>query len=265
MFRQNESDLLGLFSMRRNPKPVNINSTHEPHNGLEFDAMRLMCDLEARMAKLEKAFEGSGFLLAQVLPDIPAEAPKRPGPKPVPIWSLIPERDSLVEMLEAYWPELEFLCRPSPNEQELESALHAIAKAQAGHYSHPAKKLIGHLPELVDFLSSDRFRGNPRQIANAFAGFPKIGIWRSLKQCQSRPCNRPIGQRAIKSYISRKHPNLYRELIADYSLPNFARALRAYRSQDRKLDPFRADYLYLCWQSCKPNNFALGASAIELH
>ena len=110
-----------------------------------------------------------------------------------------------------------------------------------------------HLPEVVKFLSSDRFRNDPRQLANAFARFPGISTWRSLKICQADPCNDLIGNRAIRAYIRRKHPTLYAELDRNHDLINFANVSNRYRSKDRNLRGYRADVLLQCWYEGVPN------------
>jgi len=143
----------------------------------------------------------------------------------------------------------------------LRRALETIAEREGSlpasqrRHDWPALHLLKHFPELIQFLSSDRFRRDPRQVANAFAGVPSVSVWRSLKLCQADPCNNPIGSRAIRSYIRRKHPELYQRLLADYSLVNFATALKSYRSKDQKLNQFGAQYLFLCWKQCTPESW----------
>ena len=248
--------------MRRKPSASGENPTQSSRSGRKFDAERSIRALEERVTRLEKAFNNAVYPLEQAASEIQTEVQKRPGPKPVHFEGLIHDRDTLVQMLECFWPELEPLCRRPPKREGLRIVLEAISRRQAGRYAQASKHLADHIPELVNFLSGDRFRGDPRQIANAFAGFPKIGTWRSLKLCQSKPSNFCIGDRAIKAYIRRKHPGLYRELSADYSLPNFARALKTYRTQDQNLSPFRADYLYSSWKQCESDYKRIGVDLL---
>jgi hypothetical protein len=112
---------------------------------------------------------------------------------------------------------------------------------------------LENLADLADFLSGDRFRRDPRQIANAFAGSNTMGVWRSLKRCQAYPSNEPIGQRAIRAYIRRKHARLFARLSADYSLPNFANSLRSYRGKDANVRALTAQALCICWKRCDPD------------
>jgi len=46
------------------------------------------------------------------------------------------------------------------------------------------------------------------RLPNALAGAP-LNWWTSLKMCQAEPCDFPIGHRAIKAYIRRKHKRLF--------------------------------------------------------
>ena len=248
--------------MRRTASKTTNNSTQSSQLGRKLDATCLIRDLAERVTKLEKAFESAVAPLDLAVSEIPIGEPKKPGPKPIHFWGLLSDRNTLVRMTEYYWPELEPLCWPKPKPQILKKVLEAISFQQTSWYAGASKHLLEQIDNLVEFISTDRFRRDPRQIANAFAGFPKISTWRSLKLCQSSPCNDPIGSRAIKSYIRRRHPELFRTLDADHSLPNFASALRAYRTKDKNLSVFRDGYLYHCWKQCKPDYAAI---AVHLH
>jgi hypothetical protein len=244
--------------MQRTSARREHDSTQISHSRRKLDATSLIRDLSERVARLERAFANTVAPLDLAASEIPATERKKPGPKAIHFQMLLSDRDTLVQMLESYWPEIEPLCWPRPKPKPLSLVFEAITNQQGSWYARASKHLVEHIDKLVDFLSTDRFRRDPRQIANAFAGFPAIGIWRSLKLCQSNPCNHHIGNRAIKAYIHRKHPDLFRDLDADYSLPNFASALRTFRTKDQKLSAFRADDLYQCWEQSKPNYTAIG-------
>jgi hypothetical protein len=227
------------------------NLTHNSQSASKFDAQRSIRELQNRVSKLEQQLQRLTDISGGE-DEIPTGEAKRPGPKPAHVWSIRAERDRLVRMLEDFWPEIEPLCTPRPNPDGLRKVLTAIANASAGRDDLAAKHLLKHLPKVVKFLSGDRFRRDPRQIANAFAGSPQVSIWRSLKICQAEPCNDPIGNRAIRAYIRRKHLGLYRDLQADLSLVKFASALKRYRSTDPKLKMYSASTLYRCWKGCSP-------------
>jgi hypothetical protein len=233
-------------------------STQNTHFGRQIDATRSIQELEDRVARLERLLESAAAPLDYGAGIVPIEERKRRGPKPIHLQMLRSDRDALVQMLENYWPELEPLCGPKPEPKSLRAVLEAIPSHQTGWYGPAAKQLLKHFDVFVKFLSTDRFRRDPRQIAGALAGVPSIGTWRSLKLCQAVPSNYPIGNRAIKSYLRRRHLELYQRLSADYSLPNFVIALRKYRTKDQKLAAFGAQYLYQSWPACKPNYAALG-------
>jgi hypothetical protein len=251
-------DSAGDFLMRRRPKIQKLDSTQKANLGKQFDATLSIRELQERVTRLERAFENGVAPLDYAAQPLPTEERKRPGPKPIHLQVLRSDRDTLVQMLENYWPELEPFCCPKPRPKSIRAVLEAIPSHQTGWYGPAAKQLLKHFDVFVRFLSTDRFRRDPRQIANALAGIPAVGIWRSLKLCQANPSNYPIGNRAIKSYIRRRHPELLQQLIADYSLPNFVTALRKYRTKDQKLASFGAQYLYQSWRDCQPNYGALG-------
>ena len=239
--------------MRRTAEVASSISTHSAHRRMKFDAERVIRALEQRVARLEKALENGVGPIEYLVQEIPTSEPKKPGPKPIHFQGLLADRDTLVQMFENYWPEIEPLCYPKAKPDSLLRVLEAISTQKMSSYAESAKHLTKQFDAILKFLTSDRFRRDPRQIANALAGVPQVGLWRSLKLCQSRPTNYPIGQRAMKAYIRRKHPVLFRRLAADADILNFVSALRSYRTKDQWLAGLHADYLHMCWQQAKPN------------
>jgi hypothetical protein len=248
--------------MKRRPRPTPSNSTQKAQSHHHFDAERSYRELQQRVAKLESIVADSmGMALHDWSSDLSPER-KKPGPKSIHDVALISRRDRLIQMLESYWPELEPLCEPNPDPRSLGNLLRRIARRERhptnnGRHAQAAEHLLKDLADLGDFLSGDRFRHDPRQIANAFAGSEDMGVWRSLKRCQAHPSNEPIGQRAVRAYIFRRNRRLFDRLSADYSLPNFVSSLRAYRGKDSKLRAFTAQYLYMCWKKCDPDHAIL--------
>jgi hypothetical protein len=240
--------------MRRKTLKASNVSTHNAHPSKEFDAVRSIRALEERVRQLESDL---GHLRGSTdLAHIPSLAPARksPGPKPVNVWMVLSDRDNLVQMLEYYWPEIEPLCVPAPDAKMLSRVFDSISKLEPRRYEHHARHLHKYVAEVCDFLLTNRFRSDPRQIANAFAGFPAVGIWRSLKICQASPCNDPIGSRALRAYIRRRHPRLYERLSADYSTPNFAVAMKKYRTKDQKIIGCGGAFsLYIWWKQSVPD------------
>jgi hypothetical protein len=239
--------------MRRKAAKAGITSTHTRESRQEIDATRRLCGLEDRVAELER-------VVAQLMREselandlLPGPEPVRPGPKPKHSSLLLHDRDAILQMLESYWPEIEPHCCPKPTPDLLKGVLTAIRKRAFDRHRLPASELLKHFQELVTFLSSGRFRSDPRQIANAMAGFPAIGFWRSLKLCQASPSALPIGERAIRAYIRRKHRELFGNLEAELSVSNFADALTSYKSKDPHLAPYGAEYLLQSWHKCKLN------------
>jgi hypothetical protein len=244
--------------MRRTTQPNSPISTHSAHSRRRFDARRVIRDLELRIARLEKAIDSGVGPLEYLAQEIPAAQPKKPGPRPIHFQGLLGDRDTMIQMLEAYWPEIEPLCWPKPKPNTLLRVLEKISEQKLSSYVQAAGHLTRHFEPFLKFLASDRFRRDPRQIANALAGVPQVGIWRSLKLSQSRPSNYPIDARAVRAYIRRKHPVLFRRLAADMDLLNFVSALRSYRTRDRWLAGLNAQYLHQCWRESMPNYRALG-------
>ncbi len=250
--------------MRRKESKSEDNSTHTLPAKREFDARRSIQALQKRIAKLESAVADLIAARNADFDELPQAERKRPGPKPRHRGMIFSDRDRLVEMLEYYWPEIEPMCSPRPNGEGLKRVLESIPGQALGRYEFPAKHLLVHLSQVLEFVLGDRFRGDPRQIANAFAGFPNVSVWTSLKLCQGRPFDNPIGNRAIRAYVRRKHRELHGRLTADYSLTNFATAIRDYRTKDAKLNPFDARYLYTSWQQCLERVSKIGSASNQV-
>jgi len=244
--------------MRRTATSNSSISTHSAQSTHKFDAERLVRALEQRVARLEKALANGVGPIDYLSQELRTAELKKPGPKPIHFQGLLADRDTLVQMFETYWPEIEPLCWPKAKPKSLLRVLEAASAQKMSSYAQAARHLAKHFDSVLKFLASDRFRRDPRQIANALAGVPQVGLWRSLKLCQSRPTSYPVGQRAMKAYLKRKHPVLYRRLAADVDILNFVSALRSYRTKDRWLAGLNADYLYMCWQQAMPNYRALG-------
>jgi hypothetical protein len=161
-------------------------------------------------------------------------------------------RDCMVDMLESYWPEIEPSCVPVVRAAALRDVLKAIAQTVGSQHRICIERLLRNFRVLVEFLGTDRFRGDPRQVANALAGVPEIGYWRSLRLGQAEPCRGRIGQRALKAYIRRRHPTLYDKLEEEIELVHFANVWRTYRSKDANLRIYHAKAILHAWMVAEP-------------
>ncbi len=219
-----------------------------------YDAHSRQRALEQRVAKLEKRVEDleaqqASEKLRRSLQLRPTRRRGRPAEYKPYIFSI---RDDIVRMLEEYWPELQLFFAWSDKSANIKAALESIARRPehipGGHDRISAQHLLDHFDTLVAVLSSDRFRGDPRQVANAMAGVPDIGWWRSLKICGETPCSLPVGERAVREYLRRKHKRLYEILVAadDPSL-----TLQQYRTRDRLIIAMQSDPRYAAqiWQA----------------
>jgi hypothetical protein len=250
--------------VRRREAKSKINSTRQSYLGKKFDARLSVRALEGRIAALEsavqslkKAFE-SVHRFDPMDSELPIAKLRRRGPKPVPDSQLTEMKDTLVLMLESYWPELEPLCSSSFDPAGLKTVLEAIEKKSISPYSSAAAHLLKHFDELLWFLKGDRFLHDPRQIANAFAGVPEIGTWRSLKRCAPLHCMVPFEGRALKDYIRRKHRRLFQTLSERENLVGFAAVWTKYRTKDENLTGLTALTLYESWQNCQPRYESIG-------
>jgi hypothetical protein len=188
------------------------------------------------------------------------------GPKTISDAELDLRRNASVLLLEPNWPELGVLCGPEPDLNALKKALmkfakppndgpNAQARLEAINFHRPAaRRLLENFDQLAEFLTNhqERFAGDPRQIANATAGCPDIRFWTSLKRCQRRPSDIVIHERAVKSYIHRKHPKLYKKLLENPGTPELAAFWLRYRTKDGALGGLKAADLKRLWQMGVP-------------
>jgi hypothetical protein len=258
-------------STKRRASKTAINSTHGARNTRQFNAEQSWRGLEARIERLE--------LLIGMLPDthesenhpyirVGGKHLKTRGPKTIPDFELSDRRDELITFFESNWPELEPLCTPSPDLEALRQAFQAfanpgrsktpwgtqvafVAPGIVGNHSAAVTRLL--LPKTFSqferFLRGQqkRFAANPRQLANAIAGCPDLTFWTSLKRCQQLPFRFGIDQRAMRAYIRRLHPRLYKKLSERPGLPELAAFCHKYRTQDVYVAQLRAEALERFW------------------
>jgi hypothetical protein len=210
---------------------------------------RRVTELEKKLAQAKSGdFPGDAYTLGA------AEAATRRGPKPrCQHEEFLLFRDLIVDMLETHWPEIQLTCVPILRAESLKVALKIIARRDTSQHGICAQHLLRNYETLLRFLRTNRFRGDPRQIANALAGAPTLGFWRSLKLGQAEPCPARIGQRALKAYIHRKHRTLYDELEERIDLVHFTNTWRNYRKRDKNIRDFLASAIHHAWIVAEPS------------
>jgi len=247
-----------MKTTRRKPNSTaNIVTLPGPKRTLR-DAWQEIDVLKAEVERLKQAtrpLRDSADFDDNAPAEQPLPNPKR-GPRPKHGDWLYNRRDELAGLLESYWPEIEPLCYPKVNPRELRQMLRKIEKFQGGTVRDNFTRLLHNFPQLIAFLESDRFRGDPLQIANAMAGVPQIGWWRSLKLCQKkRDTYIGISQRAVKAYVRRKHPRLYANLELQPNDPiHFMLCMRNYRTREKNMWVYKKypHQLLAAWESAKP-------------
>ncbi len=157
----------------------------EPRSQRFCDATRLLRSLEQRIEELETRI---AILERRNDPEFSYEEELEASQAIPSINEMrLMKRNYLVNMLENYWPEqFPLMSRPS-KPKTLREFLIIIAKPNFGMNGEMAKHLLDNFESLIEFLKSNRFRNDPRQIANALAGVPELSFWRSLKLCGASP------------------------------------------------------------------------------
>lgn len=121
-------------------------------------------------------------------------------PKRHELDELLAWRDQIIWLLESNWPDLKSAFRHPQNPDALEAAL-------TPYKDHgPVGFLISHKGALFEFLTSERYHGDPRHIANAMAGVGSLSWRRSFDLCGARGnrCEMLINERAWRAHMDRK-------------------------------------------------------------
>jgi len=239
--------------MRRTPTKAGINTTRKADIEPEFDARAEITAIKARMARLELRIPAEERKRTQITVG-PTSSAKR-GPKPKHATDIHSKRDQFVLLLEAYWPEIEPFCGPIPNMHGLQSIFASLSRPQFGHQAEPARELLQRITYLEQFLTNSRmqkrFQKNPRVLAAALSGVPGVGLERSLRLCPLKSCVIPVQHRAMRSYLRRIHPNLYRALLAGLDCLTLIAWLKEYKSKDEVLKQYGAIELQEAWDTGK--------------
>ena len=264
-------------STKRVARKASKKSTPSAQKAKQFDAEQSWRALEARISRLESLIVSLNAKGLEETPHIRVGGKflKKRGPKTIPDYQLADRRDELIAFFESNWPELEPLCTPSPDFDALKQAFQAfanpgqsktpwgtevafVAPGIMGNHSPAAIRLL--MPQtfsqLEAFLTKQqkRFAANPRQLANALAGCPDLTFWTSLKRCQQLPFRFGIDQRAMKAYIRRNHPRLYKTLSERPSIPELAAFCHRYRTKDDYVAGLKAETLERFWDAGTPRN-----------
>jgi len=228
-----------------------VRSSHKYDEGL---------DLESRVRRLEEAVFGSEAALSSR----PKERIRmKTGPKPKRPPTIYDDRDDFVFLFESYWPEIEPKCVPTLDIGGLKRIFADISfiEIMPIQIALTINKLLDRLSFIEAFFADPklrgRFRGDPRVLAGALAGVPGVGLWRSLKLCPPKTCKLPMGDRAMRSYIRRKHPALDNALTAGKDTLGLALWLKKYRTRDNFLKTYSAQELMDAWKAGAPDSSQL--------
>lgn len=228
-------------------KPRPWDQTHP--NNWRFDSTEVRINqLTERIVLLERVMRerfgpgalGPGALeLPAVDPNSLPNAHKR-GPAPaLSQEQLLHRRESIIDFLEFYWPELRI-----PFMTKSRAAIHRLLDQFATSHSAPsyqaaASELHGKVDQLIEFLNSAEWNGDPRLAASAMAGIPEIRWTTSLRYCRKLPTDSAIGIRALRDYLRRNFPLVFRSLLRVHSAEAAANAMSTTRTPDREFNWLR--------------------------
>ncbi len=266
--------------MRRRTLKRAPNATENAVSTPKYDVSGELETLKAEIASLRSRVDAlerkrRNESVAGVSDELAQDRGAKRGPKPKHSPDISIQRDMFVRLFEKYWVEIEPLCgawnedgtavaRP-PDMKKLRTFLVRLRDNPQGFQeAESAGELVERLTELETFLTQpstrryfsgnpnqerNRTGGDPRQLANALAGVPKIGIWRSLKICGAKEarCAVDMQETALPSYIRRKHPLLCRALEARQGMLLSSFLVSYPIKHDPHLRNLKADELQRIW------------------
>jgi len=122
-------------------------------------------------------------------------------------------RAKLINFIEPQWPDLvAIVVRPS----SMVGLLAGLEKVSGGSkQSWACRHVKEHLVDLWEFLNSGRFRGEPRDVANALAGVPEMKWRTSLERGRKDPSNQQLAPSALAEHIKFRDASLLQRLLSD--------------------------------------------------
>jgi hypothetical protein len=200
------------------------------------EALATISQLAERVEELEMAVFGQ-----RMQPKFKSPAQPLQGRKPKVEHAVVLERrDQLAYWIEINWPHLSVALHKAKSSREAISAiLHArqvnpVLLMNVPFYEKPSD----FESELWEFTTSRRFAGDPRNLAGAMAGLPKLRPKTSLDLCQKSPCERIVDPHAWRDYLRRKFPKRWNELRLVRTEMEFRAILKKTAAKD-------LTYLYL--------------------
>jgi hypothetical protein len=200
---------------------------------ISFKALTLKLELiEARLQRVEAA---AGVDAPEYFWNAYRQAQrKRPGKKPAyreP--ALLARRDAVVTYLEMNWPEIRLAIQTAQSPEDLKQAFKKAQRPAAALVEPEfVRQPLEFLNECFAFVRSERYSNNPRRLADAMAGLPKLRWKRSLDICSASKCTLLIEPRAIRDWLRRKYPQRLRELLRVSDKAEIVSILQRSRTKD---------------------------------
>jgi hypothetical protein len=176
------------------------------------------------------------------------------------------------ELREDNWPEISLGLKKAKNEQQLAEVFRNNRRSSYAFeraFSKEPERFAGDCWKFIHAeKKSNKYRGNPRNLAAAMAGLPEILPRTSFNRCAKWINNKghPVGYRAYRDYLQRKFRERFRLLIKASSTDEVAKILRGSRSKDKVIRYLRENpHKVLYWLECgKPGNTHMDVEPIDV-
>ena len=209
-----------------------------------------------RIEKLERAMAENGL---EVSSSASWEPKKRNmgRPRGVEMDELRQRASSLSLWLEDNWPEISLGIRMAKNEQQLAEVFRSNrlnpSVFERPFYKEP-ERFAGDCWRFIHAEKrSNKYGGNPRNLAAAMAGLPEISPRTSFNRCAGwlNKKGYPVRTRAYRDYLQRKFSDRFRMLLNATSTEEVAKILRGTRSKDKVIRHLRENpHKVVYWLQC---------------
>ena len=189
-------------------------------------------ELENRISKLESKRFDFDTDLSAFYEDEGLKLKKGRKPR-IRLEEYLERREYIINIVEWHWPELALVIKKARKSEDLRDKI--VFPGINPHTSKFAMYPNDCLKELWAFVNSNRFRGNPRNMANAMAGLPEVSWKRSFDIGSMNPSPKLLHNRVIRDYMKRHHPERLKDLLKAKTQPEIKKALNKIRSKNRTI------------------------------
>jgi hypothetical protein len=193
-------------------------------------------ELQERVAQLEGEIRGTGQFLPMLSEECSSDKEMGRRPK-LPTKEVIARRDAVSLWIEVNWPLLSLQLTRALRSKNKDVAIGAFAQVRdlgvvMTRYVPFQRDPARFADQVWAFVRSERFGGNPRNLAGALAGLPELSWKRSLDIAQEHALDTPLQPQAWRDHLRRRFNERFRELMRANTIEDVKAILKKSKSND---------------------------------